>query len=130
MTRRERPLRAGELSGRELLIAWTGVLGAPLIFLVHLEIAYLLVPLACDGGTPLIVHVAAVAAIALAAGAGLLALGAWHRNGREWPDASASAAARDRFLGVLGGLLSALVVVALIAQWIPTFFISPCRLGA
>jgi hypothetical protein len=130
MTRSERSVRTGELSGWELLVSWTGVVGAPLIFLIHLEVAYLLVPLACDAGTSLVVHGAAVVAIALAAGTGLLALGTWRRRGAEWPDASASPVSRDLFLGVVGGLLSALVVLAIVAQWIPMFFLSPCRVGA
>lgn len=113
--------------GRELLTIWTGVLGAPLVFLVHLQVGYMLVPLDCDLETRLWAHVASALGILLAAGAGLLALRTWRRRGDRWPDTSASLVSRDRFLGVVGCLLAALSVLTLIAQWIPVFFIGPCR---
>ena len=116
-----------ETSGRELLVLWTGVVGAPLVFLTHLLIAYALVPVDCRMGASLISHGASVVAILLAAGGGALSLRIWRRDGSEWPDTSASILSRDRFLASVGCLLSALTVVALIAQWIPVFFIAPCR---
>ncbi len=113
--------------GRELLAIWTGVLGAPFIFLVHLQVGYMLVPVDCDLGTRLWVHLASVAGILLAAAAGLLALRTWRRRGEGWPDASASLLSRDRFLGVVGVLLTVLTILTLVAQWIPVFFVDPCR---
>ena len=118
---------AAPTSGGELLAMWTGVVAPPLIFLAHLELAYILVPLACDHGSLLVAHATMSVAIALSVAAGLLALRPLRRHGRAWPDESASLLSRDRFLGVLGGLVSALVVIALIAQWLPMFFLSPCR---
>jgi len=114
-------------AGRELLAMWTGVLGPPLIFLAHLEVAYMMVPVACDAGTLLMAHATMVIAVGLAVAAGMLAMRPVRRHGGEWPDDSASLLGRDRFLGVLGGLVSAFVVIALIAQWLPMFFLSPCR---
>ena len=113
--------------GRELAAIWTGVLGAPMIFIVHLQVGYMLVPVDCDLGTRLLAHVASAVGILLAAGAGLLALRTWRRRGDEWPDASASLVSRDRFLGVVGCLLAVLTIATLVAQWIPVFFIGPCQ---
>ena len=114
-------------SPRALLAMWTGVLGAPLIFLIHLQVGYMLVPLDCTRESRLLAHIASVAGIILATGAGLMAVRTWRRRGDRWPDASASTVSRDRFLGAIGALLSGLSVLTLIAQWIPVFFISPCR---
>ena len=118
---------AAPTPGRELLAMWTGVLAPPLVFLAHLEIAYILVPLACDTGTLLMVHATMVVAIVLAGGAGAVALRALRRHGRAWPDESGGVVSRDRFLAALGALASGFVIIALIAQWLPLFFLSPCR---
>jgi hypothetical protein len=68
-----------------------------------------------------------VIALAIALGLGLLSLQGWRRRGRVWPDSSASIPTRDRFLGSVGALTTAIVVLTLVAQWIPIFFIDPCR---
>ena len=114
-------------SGRALLALWTGVLGAPLVFLAHLQLAYMLVPVDCRLDSRLLAHAASVLGILLAAGGGIVALRIWRRHDEEWPDSSASVSTRDRFLGAMGVVLSALVVLTLIAQWIPIFFIGSCR---
>ena len=113
--------------GRALLAIWTGVLGAPFIFLVRLQVGYMLVPIDCDLGTRMLTHAASAIGILLAAGTGLLALRTWRHRGDQWPDTSASLVSRDRFLGAVGVLLAALTLLALVAQWIPAFFIHPCR---
>ena len=127
MKHREVTVRRHETPGRELLAIWTGVLGAPLVFLAHLKIGYMLVPVDCRLETKLFAHVASVVAIVLAVAAGLLAVRIWRHDGEQWPDTSASIVSRDRFLGAMGAMLAALIVLTLIAQWIPVFFIEPCR---
>ena len=118
---------AGPTPGRELLAMWTGVLAPPLIFLVHLELAYILVPLACETGTLVMAHATMAVAIALVLAAGILALRPIRAHGRRWPDESASLLSRDRFLAILGAFISVFVALALVAQWLPMFFLSPCR---
>jgi hypothetical protein len=112
---------------RALFALWAGVLGPPLVWLVHLEANYLMVPLACRHDNMLIVHGITVAAIVATALTGLVALQSWRRAGGEWPDSSGSAVTQERFLASVGLLLMALVVVALAAQWLPSFFLDPCR---
>lgn len=106
---------------------WTGVVGPPLVFLFHLQAAYALAPLACRQGTTLSLHLASLVAIALSLGLGMLSVVEWRRSGPAWPDSSAGLATRDRFLGAVGVLGTCLVVITLIAQWIPVFVIDPCR---
>ena len=106
---------------------WAGVLGPPLLWLIHLLVNYIIVPLACRRDASVIVHGATLLAILGAAAMGLFALARWRRAGREWPDDSASVMSQDRFLAVSGMAMSAMIVAALIAQWLPTFFVDPCR---
>jgi hypothetical protein len=49
---------------RELLIAWIGILLAPLTWIVSFEANYALAPYACQSRSPLVLH--AVSTIALA----------------------------------------------------------------
>ena len=112
---------------RELAALWGGVLGPPLLWLTHLLVGYIIVPLACRHDASLIVHGVTATAIVLGAALGLLALGNWRRAGREWPDSSGSVVSQDRFLAAVGVLVSGLIIAALVAQWLPTFFLDPCR---
>ena len=112
---------------RESLSLWSGVLGPPLLWLVHLQVGYMVVPLACHQHQPLIVHGVTVAAIVLTTVLGLFNVARWRRCGREWPDSSASVISQDRFLAATGLAISGLIVAALVAQWIPSFFVDPCR---
>lgn len=127
MTRREVATYRAPTRRRELLAIWAGVLGPGLIFLIHLQVGYMLVPVDCERDTRLLAHAASVVGILLAAGLGLLALRTWRQRGERWPDASASIVSRDRFLGAVGCLLAGLTILTLVAQWIPVFFIDPCR---
>lgn len=92
---------------------WTGLLLAPAAWLTSLEVGYVLVRPDCAGGTLLRQHT-------VHAGFLLIALGGWLVAWR------ARQAERD-FLSTLGVLVSALFVLVLVAQWIPTFLIHPCQ---
>jgi hypothetical protein len=105
---------------------WSGLVGAPLIFLVHLQAGYALVPLACRLQSGMLTHGPTVLAVLLAGGAGFVSHRSWKRSGYEWPDSSASSLTRNRFLGALGVMVSAFVIIALIAQWLPIAFVNPC----
>jgi hypothetical protein len=112
---------------RLLFALWAGVLGPPLIWLLHLEVNYIVVPLACRTDSLAIVHGITVAAIVAASLTGLVSLRSWRRAGRQWPDSSGSAVSQERFLATVGLLVTALIVCALMAQWLPVFFLDPCR---
>jgi hypothetical protein len=112
---------------RELGLLWLGVLGPPLLWLLHLQVGYVIVPLACRRSAPILVHGVTVAAIVIVAVMGFVALASWRRAGREWPDSSAGMISQDRFLAAIGLLIAALILAALVAQWLPTFFLDPCR---
>ena len=96
-----------------LRAVWTGLLLAPAAWLTSLEVGYVLVRPDCAAGTLLRQHVVHAGFLVIALG-GLLV--AWRARHAE----------RD-FLSTLGVLVSALFVLVLVAQWIPTFLIHPCQ---
>jgi hypothetical protein len=118
--------RRRPISGRGLPAVWSGVLGAPLIFLVHLQAGYALVPLACRLQSGLLTHGPTALAVLLTASAAFVSHRSWKRNGYEWPDSSASPQTSNRFLGALGVMVSVFVIIALVAQWLPIAFVNPC----
>jgi len=112
---------------RELRALWTGVLLAPIAFLLNLEVAYALVPVACSAKTRLLVHVVHLVCLLLAVFGGVTAWGRWAEGGRTWPGDAGDLVARSRFMAGLGLLLSAMFALVIVAQWIPSFVLSPCQ---
>lgn len=104
-----------------------GVLAGPVAFLLNLQIGYMLVPWACHRSNTIPIHVTMLACLALALGGSLLSWRDWRRIGEQWPDEGAGAVARSRFLAALGVMTGALFALVIIAQWIPSFILSPCQ---
>jgi hypothetical protein len=112
---------------REIRALWTGLLLAPLAFLLNLEVAYALVPVACSTGNQLLVHMVHLVCLLLAAAGGLSAWRVWISSGKTWPGAEGGALGRSRLMAGLGLLNSALFVLVIVAQWIPSFLMNPCQ---
>jgi hypothetical protein len=105
---------------------WTAFLGAPLAFLLNLEVSYTMVDWTCTSGNDWALHIVHAAALAMAVAAGMLGRALWMRTGSDWPDPGAGSVSRSRFLaalGALGGLLFSLVILA---QWITVIILGPC----
>ncbi|HEX8073126.1 MAG TPA: hypothetical protein VF546_24475 [Pyrinomonadaceae bacterium] len=111
----------------EVLMQWAGVLVAPCVWALQMELSYLLVQPACQAGRNLSLHVVTVGALLLAAGGGLLAWRNWRQAGARWQAEAGDAVARSRFMGLLGLLLSAMFCLAILAQGIPSFVLHPCQ---
>jgi hypothetical protein len=113
---------------RRIAALWTGLLLAPLAFLVNLEVGYLLVRRSCLGNDRLPVHVVQIVCLLLALAGGVVAWRVWRAEGAQWPGGEAGGpAGRTRFLAGLGLLLSAQFALVILAQWIPSFMLSPCQ---
>jgi hypothetical protein len=110
---------------RGKLSLWTGLLAAPIAFLLNLQAMYMLVTLTCDAAGPWL-HVSARVTFALAAAGGWVAWRDWRRTGARWPGQGGDAIARSRFLAALGVLGSALFALVIVAQWLATWFLGPC----
>jgi hypothetical protein len=71
-------------------------------------------------------HLASVAALALAALGGVAALTTWKHSGSEWPDDLPGVEQRSRMLGTLGLGGAAFFLLMILTQWIPAFVLDPC----
>jgi hypothetical protein len=110
-----------------LAALWAGVLLAPTAFLLNLELGYLAVPASCARGTAEMLHLIHGACLLAALAGAAVAWRSWTRAGRGWSDEEGGQAARSRFLAGLGLGGSALFVLTIAAQWIPTLALSPCQ---
>jgi hypothetical protein len=106
---------------------WIGLLVPPVAFLLNLELAYALVPAACSSKTGLIVHLVHLACLLLDLSGGFVAWRVWRSAGAEWPGDAGGKSARSRFMAGSGVIGSALFALVIIAQWIPSFVLSPCQ---
>ena len=124
---KKQPRSRGEFSKtRGILWLWAGLLVAPLAFLLHLQINYMLTTQLCPGGRKSVLHLVTLMFLLAAAGGGFVSWRNWDATGRKWPGETASVLERSRFMAIIGLLISALVLVAFIAQLIPQFIYDPC----
>ncbi len=131
MTDAERKRRAkpkGEFSQTSgILWLWAGLLTAPLAFLLHLQVNYALVQQLCQSEHKRVLHLVTLVFLLIAAGGGLIAWRNWESSGRKWPMDAATVTERSRFMSIIGLLISALVILLLVAQLIPQFIYDPCQ---
>lgn len=118
-------------------VLWFALLGGPAAWTVHLLASYPLVPLACDLGTALPLHLltltTALASAAAAAAGGL----AWRRLRREPTPGAGQAAEGDgddatgraRFMAVAGGILATFFVYVILVEGLPPVLQDPCLQG-
>jgi hypothetical protein len=106
---------------------WTGILAAPIVWLVSFEANFALVPWACLFEAKLALYIVRILALALAAGSGVLAWRQWSELGREQPGEGAGALPRSRILALGGVLLSSLFFLVILAQAIPEVILQPCE---
>jgi TRAP-type C4-dicarboxylate transport system permease small subunit len=126
--RKRQPKAEREFSQtRGILWLWVGLLTAPLAFLLHLQVNYMLVTQLCQSERKIILHLVTLAFLLIAVGGGFIAWRNWAASGRKWPGEAESVNERSRFMSVVGLLISALIVIALIAQLIPQFIYDPCH---
>jgi hypothetical protein len=104
---------------------WAGVVGAPSLWAVHLQLNYMLVPWVCMTHHEWVLH--AVTIVSLIGSAWCVYLCSTELRRKDDPDPTASPANdRSRFTAMVGMMSSALFTLLILAQDLPTFFISPC----
>jgi hypothetical protein len=106
---------------------WAGVLAGPLATLTQLQVNYALVLWACGAGREWALHLVALLALLVTVGGGLLSWRNWRRAGSGWEDDGAGVVPRSRFMAAVGVLISALIALVVVAQWIPIFVYGPCE---
>ncbi len=111
---------AGGVEARGGLALWLGVFAGPVAWALDETVSYSLAPTACATGEKLPLHLASIAAFALAL-VGLLAAMAAGRAWRRIDGESAGdpASGRRRFMALSGILLSAGCALTIVALEIP-----------
>ena len=103
---------------------WASIVGAPLVFLANLSLAYAFVPLACATQRSTLLHLSHGIALVLVLAATLLA---WLALRSPTPKgAPREAAARMTFLSEIGIWISALSALAVALQWSAQWWLDPC----
>ena len=112
---------------RRIAVLWTGLLLAPIAFLINLEVGYAFVTASCDRGDQLLIHLTHLACLLLSLGGAWAAWRVWQAEGAEWPGQGGGPLGRTRFMAGLGLLTGAMFTLVILAQWIPGFLLSPCQ---
>ena len=105
---------------------WTSVLVPPLVFLLNLEVSYVMVDWACNTRNDWSLHVVHVVSFALAAGAGFLGLTLLRRVRSDAPEGGGGSDPRSRLLAMLGILSGSLFAVSVFAQWMTVMVLGTC----
>ena len=113
--------------GQQIRALWVGLLLAPFAFLINLEVAYALVPRACSSRSELPVHLVHLVCMLLTLYGLLTAWRCWKATGATWPGEEGDPLARSRFMAGTGLLVSAMFVLVIVAQWIPSLVLDPCQ---
>ena len=108
------------------LALWTSVLGGPFLFLLNLEVSYVMVDWACNTGNDWALHVVHFVSFVLSAACALLGLTLLRRVRNSGPESDRAADARSRLLATLGILSGALFAVSGFAQWIGVMVVGTC----
>jgi len=104
---------------------WAGVLVGPLAALTQLEVNYALVMWSCSHHSTWPLHLVSVLALFFTIVAGLLAYRIWQSVRID--EDGAGPAARAKLMAVIGILISILMSLVIIAQWVAVFIHDPCE---
>jgi len=109
-----------ELTSAEIAARWFWILGPLLAALAQQELSYALVTWACVHRMIFVLSLPALLALAVTAFAALM-------SRREYNRESDASLISNRFFAVTGLFVSALSAALILAMWLPTLFIDPCR---
>jgi hypothetical protein len=129
MTEKGRERRAEEEFKEPVgkLWLWLGLLIAPLVFLLHLQVNYSLVTQLCQSSHKIAIHLVTLAAVLVAAAGGFIAWRNWQETGRKLPGEGGGIIEPGRLMAAVGVFISLLFIVILVAQLIPQFIFDPCH---
>ncbi len=106
---------------------WWGVIGAPLIWLLYLQSAYMLATWTCAPRRIVMLIISLAIAAAAVLGTGWISWQSWRRVRESPRRADEIAPERDRFM-VLSGLgISALIAVLVLASAMPIGLLQMCE---
>jgi hypothetical protein len=108
-------------------LLWTGLLVPPIAWAFQLQANYVLVSRTCQQGSRWPLHLITLIALLITLAAGF---GSWHArervNGMRSDD-EAGHSSVARFMAVLGLMTSAMFLLVIIAQAVPSFIFHGCQ---
>jgi len=107
---------------------WTGVVGAPLAWIIKFQLMYIIVPWACSVPHRIIyIHLLSLLVLALSAAAGYLSWREWTRAGRQLPENDdPHPHTLARFLALMGIMSSTMFFLISLGQGIAALMLNPC----
>ena len=117
----------GATADRGSIPVWAGFLGAPLVWGIHFQVAYALVPWICTTQRYWVAHVWTIACLLLSLWFMWLCYREWRHTGGGSPTSEEPPSlGRSRFVAVVGLMSAALFTLLTAAGHVPIFFFSPC----
>ena len=109
---------------------WAGLLVGPMAGLIQLQVNYALVLWSCSHRALWPLHLVSVLALLATLFAGLIAYRVWQRlsvTRVSVKEDGAGPIARSRLMSLVGLLISILMSLVIIAQWLAVFVYDPCQ---
>jgi hypothetical protein len=107
---------------KQHLSLWSGLLLAPVAWLLQMEISYALVPWSCSHNQRSALYITNLFFLIMSGAAILISWKNWRSIAED-----NIAGNRARFMAVLGILIACVFSLVIIAQGIPRFIITPCQ---
>ena len=106
---------------------WLGLIGPPVIFLINLQVAYMLVDWCCLNNSRLPLHLAPLMFLIICVGCGILANSERLRMERAGSTEGERTYDRTHFMLVMGATVAILCTIGIAGQWLATFILDPCQ---
>ncbi|MEA2734366.1 MAG: cytochrome c oxidase subunit [Humisphaera sp.] len=117
----------GVAADRGSIPVWAGFIAAPIVWGLHLQLGYMLVPWLCTTQRYWAVHLVTIVCLAISGWCTWLCWREWrHVGGGNPSSAEPPIEGRARFVAVVGLMSAALFTLLIAAGHIPIFFFSPC----
>jgi hypothetical protein len=120
-------LNADELRWLSPLPLWAGIFAGPAALAADQLTSYALVKWTCAAGRQELLHLIAVAALAIVAGGALVSWQALRHTPEDMPTDGGHPRQRARFMAILGLTVSAFFAMSIVALAIPTAVLDACH---
>ena len=105
---------------------WLGMVGGPIVWLLYLQVSYILAPRACRAGDKTALAVVAVVALVATIAVTIVAWRAWRATEADYSAGEGTVLGRSRFMALSGLGISALIILLVIASFIPIVVYGAC----
>jgi hypothetical protein len=106
---------------------WYSMLGAPTLWLIFLQSAYMLVLFACSKGQKFPLHFLSGVFLTLTLAIGVASWQRWRVTGGHWPSEEGAETDRRGAMAMLGLLQSGLFSMIIITAWAAILILDPCQ---